>query len=173
MTYYVLYLLTAMANTIIIRKVEKSDNIILAQIIRRTFHEFNAPMDGTVYSDPTTDHLFELFQTPKSQLFVAEVDGEILGCCGIFPTVGLPNGCTEIVKFYMAKAGRGKGYGKALYHACEQKAIALNYQQLYIESIPEFSTAIGLYQKLGFEPLKGPLGKSGHFGCNVWLLKTL
>lgn len=160
-------------SQISIREVRKSDNIALASIIRATFHEFNAPKEGTVYSDPTTDDLFELFGADNAHLFVVEENNEILGCCGIYPTKGLPIGCTEIVKFYLANKGRGQGYGKALYLACEQKAIALNYTQLYIESIPEFNTAIGLYEKLGFKPLQAPLGNTGHFGCDIWLLKDL
>ena len=62
----------------------------------------------------TTDALFELFQTPKAELWTAELDGEIVGCCGIYPTKNLPKGCVELVKFYLAKAARGKGIGKLL-----------------------------------------------------------
>ncbi|MFK8046102.1 MAG: GNAT family N-acetyltransferase [Crocinitomicaceae bacterium] len=160
-------------SNIIIRPISETDNIILATVIRTVFLEYDAPKEGTVYSDPTTDNLFELFRTTNSVLYVAEVDNEILGCCGIFPTEGLPQGCTEIVKFYLSNKGRGKGFGKLLYKACEEKAIALNYNQLYIESIPKFNTAVGLYQKLGFKALNAPLGNSGHFGCNIWLHKQL
>ena len=156
-----------------IRKIKKSDNVAIANVIRAIFIEFDAPKKGTVYSDPTTDHLFELFQEPKSCLYVLEENGEILGCCGIYPTSGLSEDCTEIVKFYIANKGRGKGYGKALFFKCEQAAIQLGYKQLYIESIPDFSTAIGMYKKLGFQSLSAPLGESGHFGCDIWLLKDI
>ncbi|WP_233701852.1 GNAT family N-acetyltransferase [Kaistella treverensis] len=65
---------------ITIRKIQKSDNKILAQIIRSCFHDFNVATPGTVYEDPMTDNLYDLFTDPKSALFVAEVDGEISGC---------------------------------------------------------------------------------------------
>jgi len=160
-------------SKIVIRQVSATDNAPLAKVIRDVFHEYEAPREGTVYTDPTTDHLYELFHTPKSALFVAELNNKVIGCCGIYPTKGLPDGCTEIVKFYISNEGRGQGYGKLLYKACEDAAIALNYNQLYIESIPQFNTAIGIYEKLGFQSLTAPLGNSGHFGCNIWLLKTL
>ncbi|RZJ42507.1 MAG: N-acetyltransferase [Chryseobacterium sp.] len=73
-----------------IREIKNGDNAILAKIIRTSFHDFEVSCtDGTVYSDPTTDDLYSLFRTDKSALFVAEEDGQILGCCGIFPTENL------------------------------------------------------------------------------------
>jgi putative acetyltransferase len=49
----------------------------------------------------------------------------------------------------------------------------IGYRQLYLESLPELSRAISLYEKAGFKFIDGPLGKSGHFGCNIWMLKDL
>ncbi len=98
-----------------IRPIQPTDNAILAKIIRSCFHDFEVKCTaGTVYQDPTTDDLFTLFQTTKSQLWVAELDDKIVGCCGIFPTENLPENCTELVKFYISEKGRGKGIGKAL-----------------------------------------------------------
>ena len=47
------------------------------------------------------------------------------------------------------------------------------YRQLYLESLPELSKAISLYEKAGFKFIKGPLGNSGHFGCKIWMLKEI
>jgi putative acetyltransferase len=44
---------------------------------------------------------------------------------------------------------------------------------MYLESMPELSTAVGLYEQLGFYYLKGPVGNSGHFGCGIWMMKEL
>jgi len=32
---------------------------------------------------------------------------------------------------------------------------------------------VGMYQKLGFKNIDKPLGNSGHFGCNIWMIKEL
>ncbi|MDR1672691.1 MAG: hypothetical protein LBS09_04420 [Bacteroidales bacterium] len=40
-----------------IRYIQEADNTALAQTIRNVFDEFDAPKQGTVYSDPTTDNL--------------------------------------------------------------------------------------------------------------------
>ena len=158
---------------IIIRKIQKSDNQLLAEIIRSCFHDFEVPTAGTVYEDPTTDHLYDLFNKENSALFVAEVDGELCGCCGIFPTEGLPENCAELVKFYIHKNYRGKGLGKKLMEASVEFAKKSGYQSIYIESLPEFSTAVSIYEKQGFIYLEKPLGNSGHSGCNLWMIKHL
>jgi len=156
-----------------IRQVQESDNLGLAKMIRNVFEEYDAPKKGTVYSDTTTDALFELFQNKKSILYVAENSENILGCCGIFPTPGLPDHCAELVKFYLPKELRNKGIGKILLERCIAAAKQLGYSQLYIESLPHFSKAISMYEKQGFISLKNPLGESGHTSCNIWMLKEL
>ncbi len=156
-----------------IRQVQESDNLGLAKMIRDVFEEYDAPKKGTVYSDMTTDALFELFQNKKSILYVAENSENILGCCGIFPTLGLPEHCAELVKFYLPKELRNKGIGKILLERCIAAAKQLGYSQLYIESLPHFSKAISMYEKQGFISLKNPLGESGHTSCNIWMLKEL
>jgi len=154
-----------------IRQVQESDNLGLAKMIRNVFEEYDAPKKGTVYSDTTTDALFELFQNKKSILYVAKNSENILGCCGIFPTPGLPDHCAELVKFYLPKELRNKGIGKILLERCIAAAKQLGYSQLYIESLPHFSKAISMYEKQGFISLKNPLGESGHTSCNIWMLK--
>lgn len=156
-----------------IRTVSINDNQFLAQMIRQVFLEYDAPQQGTVYSDASTDHLFELFQKPLSHLWVAENNSQIVGCCGIYPTSGLPAGCVELVKFYITKEARGKGLGRQLMQKSIDMALSFGYTQMYIESLPEFSTAVSIYEKQGFIKLEYPLGNSGHNGCNIWMIKDL
>ncbi len=156
-----------------IRKVNKDDNVFLATLIRKIFDEHNAPQKETVYSDPTTDNLYELFQVEKSLLWVVEIDNKIVGCCGIYPTTGLPKYCAELMKFYLAESSRGKGIGKILMEKSIASARELGYSQLYLESLPAFTNAIGIYESQGFLKLDKPLGESGHTTCNIWMLKEL
>lgn len=156
-----------------IRKIRREDNPHLAKMIREVFEEFDAPRLGTVYSDPTTDNLYDLFQKPGSALWVSEVDDKAVGCCGIYPTEGLGQATCELVKFYLAGSGRGKGMGKSLMQRSIESARELGYSKIYLESLPHFSRAIGMYDRLGFERLAMPLGQSGHTGCSIWMLKEL
>ena len=155
------------------RPVRADDNAAIAGIIRKVLREFNADKPGTVYYDPTTDDLNKLFSMPGSIYFVAEEEGRMVGGSGIFPTPGLPEGCCELVKLYLVSEMRGRGLGLLLMEKCFQKAIDFGYSQIYLETMPELRTAIGLYEKAGFTYLPGPLGSSGHFGCDLWMIKIL
>lgn len=160
--------------SITLRPIEPADNIELAKIIRASLEEFDVPKQGTVYSDPTTDALFELFnQTPGSCYFIAEQDGVLLGGCGVYPTEGLPDGYAELVKLYLTSASRGKGIGKMLMNKCFEAAADLGYTHLYLESFPQLAKAISLYHKIGFKTIDRALGNSGHFSCTVWMVKEL
>jgi len=155
------------------REIQESDNAALAIIIRSTLKEHGVDKPGTVFTDPTTDSLFELFKKNGSSYFVALVDNEIVGGCGIYPTPELPDSCAELVKLYIPKEHRDKGIGYKLIELSSEKAKQLGYSTLYLETLPELSKAISLYERLGFKMLTQPLGNSGHFACNIWMLKEL
>ena len=162
-----------MNQNTIIRQIRKEDNLALAKVIRDVFEEHDAPRIGTVFSDPTTNNLFDLFQTSKAVLWVAEDDSTILGCCGIFPTEGLPGNYAELVKYYLNQNARGKGIGKELMEHCILSAKEFGYKKLYLESLSQFSKAVSIYEKQGFLKLSQPLGNSKHSTCNIWMLKDL
>lgn len=162
-----------MAETII-RTIQQEDNAALAKIIRDALAEFGANKPGTVFYDPTTDHLFEVFNsTPNSIYFIAEKDGIMLGGAGIYPTDGLPEATCELVKMYLKPEARGLGLGRSLIEKCLTTAKESGYQQVYLESMPELKKALSVYEKFGFEYLKAPMGNSGHTGCDLWMLKKL
>ena len=156
-----------------IRTIGSADNPALAVIIRNTLLEFNAAKPGTVYYDPTTDHLYELFRHPKSLYLVAEMNDEIIGGSGIFPTPGLPADTCELVKFYLTHEARGKGIGKMLMTKCETAARALGYKYIYLETMAELIIAVPLYERMGYQYLHGAMGNSGHEGCDIWMWKEL
>lgn len=159
--------------SVIFRHIEKKDNEAIADLIRTVFREFKIDKPGTVYFDPTTDDLYKLFQKAGSIYWIAEEDSKIIGGCGIYPTQGLPQECAELVKLYLLASQRGKGVGRMLIEKSFESARSLDYKQLYLESLPELGKAISLYEKAGFKFLQDPMGNSGHFGCNIWMIKYL
>ncbi len=162
-----------MAETII-RTIQQEDNATLAKIIRNALAEFGANKPGTVYFDPTTDHLFEVFNSsPNSIYFIAEKNGEIIGGAGIYPTENLPEATCELVKMYLKPSARGLGLGRTLIEKCLLAAKEMGYKQVYLESMPELKKALSVYEKFGFKYLAGPMGNSGHTGCDLWMLKIL
>jgi putative acetyltransferase len=165
---------TSLVHTpIIIRQIELRDNEALAKVIRTALAEFGANKPGTVYFDPTTDHLFELFQVPGAVYFIAEQAGNLLGGGGIYPTNGLPDKTCELVKLYLDAAARGTGLGKQLLLKAMDWAKENGYNQVYLESMPELAKAVSIYENVGFTRINQPLGNSGHDGCDIWMTKQL
>jgi putative acetyltransferase len=160
-------------NEVIIRYIQTEDDKSLALIIRNALAEFKANKPGTVYFDETTDHLSEVFMATGSVYFVATLNNEIIGGGGIYPTTNLDEGTCELVKLYLSPAGRGKGIGKLLMEKCLNAAKELGYKKVYLETMPELTIAIPMYEKFGFTYLPAAQGCSGHTGCDVWMIKDL
>lgn len=156
-----------------IRQIQPADNPVIAKIIRDTLTEFGANHPGTVYFDPTTDALFELFRKEKSVYNIAEVDGKIVGGGGIFPTEGLPADTCELVKMYLLPEARGTGLGTQLINRCLKQAKDYGFSRVYLETMNELKAALKVYERLGFSFLNGPMGNSGHFGCPLWMIRDL
>jgi putative acetyltransferase len=156
-----------------IRSIAQDDNTGIARIIRACLKEFGADKPGTVYYDESTDRLYELFGEKGSAYFIAEHNGTMLGGGGIFPSAGLPEGTCELVKMYLLPQSRGKGIGAALMNRCLDATKYMGFNTVYIETLTELDRAIAVYEKFGFKNLRGPLGDTGHFGCDVWMTKPL
>ena len=149
-------------------------NKALATIIRAALEEFGANKPGTVYFDDSTDYLYELFTSePQSFYFVALEGDTVLGGAGIFPTQGLGDTTCELVKMYLTPVARGTGLGKKLIATCLAEAKTKGYKQVYLETMPELKKAVLVYEKFGFKYLKGPMGNTGHNGCDIWMIKDL
>ena len=161
------------AENIKIRQIQPADNEALARIIRATLTEFGAARPGTVYYDPTTDALYQLFQKERSVYFVAERSGSIVGGGGIYPSDGLPKDTCELVKMYLLPEARGIGLGKLLIQKCLDFANEAGYAKVYLETMPELKQALATYARFGFEYLTQPMGNTGHHGCELWMIKEL
>jgi putative acetyltransferase len=159
---------------IIIRPIEPNDNAAIAAIIRTALTEFGANKPGTVFFDDTTDHLYELFNNkPLSAYFIALKDSVIVGGAGIYPTEGLPNDTCELVKMYLSKEARGMGLGRKMIDHCLMIAKQKGFDQVYLETMPELKKAVAVYEQFGFDYLQGPMGNSGHNGCDIWMIKKV
>jgi Acetyltransferases, including N-acetylases of ribosomal proteins len=158
----------------LIRNIESKDNAAVAMIAKTAFVELGAPLKNTVYDDPRTDTLYEQFaHRTDAAYFVIEDEGQVLGGCGFYPTEGLPEGVAEVVKFYFSPALRGKGMGKEILGRVEQSAREAGYQYLYLESFPEFSKAVEMYEKAGFRHLPQRMGRSGHTATTIHMIKDI
>jgi putative acetyltransferase len=156
-----------------LRPICYEDNATLAKIIRAALIEFNANQPGSAFDDRSTDNLFALFQTHGSVYYVAELETNIIGGGGIYPTKGLPADTCELVRMYLVAETRGLGIGKILMDKCLDTAKELGYKKIYLETKPQLVRALKTYKQYGFERCNEPLGNSGHYGCEIWMIKTI
>jgi len=160
-------------NAIIIREIQKADNVAIAKVIRDVLIEHDVPKVGTAYADASLDFMFENYSEEKSAYFIVEKEGKIIGGAGIAP---LENGSKEICelqKMYFLSEARGLGLGAKLMEVCLEKARQFEFKKCYLETMPYMTNAQNLYKKSGFQYLDKPLGNTGHNACPVWMLKEL
>jgi len=156
-----------------IRKISPKDNAVMARIIRDVMPEFGANGPGFAIHDPEVDDLYAAFSNERSAYFVCVVNGMIIGGAGIAPLKGGDADTCELQKMYLLPSSRGKGYGKSLLDICLKTARELGYRRCYIETFSTMNTAIGLYEKIGFTRIAGPMGSTGHFGCDTFYVLDL
>jgi len=159
--------------SVIIRKIEPTDNPIIEQVIKSVFLEFKLPLTGTAYADMETSSMYESYQQKGAVYFVLTEKDTVLGGGGIKTLNHSDNSVCELRKMYLDPGVRGKGYGRLLLESCLDFAREAGYKQCYLETLPELQTAIHLYEKKGFKHTNTALGSTGHSSCNIWMIKTL
>ena len=156
-----------------IRHIEEKDQQQLAHVIRSVFEEYGAPLVNTVYDDPRTEHIFDAMAGKNAGYLGVADDGGVQGGCGYYPTEGLPDGYAELVKFYLSPLVRGQGNGSVLFSQAIEGARRAGYSHLYIESFPQFSDAVAMYERHGFRHIPQRLGDSGHTATTIFMVKEL
>ena len=157
----------------IIRKINKSDNASLFEILTTVMIEFKVPQEGTALSDPELKKMFEAYQTKRSVYFINEKNNKIFGGAGISQLKNSKENICELQKMYFLNEARGIGMGKKMIKMCIAEAINFGFKKCYIETMHNMKSAQKLYLSQGFNYLDYPLGNTGHSSCPVWMLKEL
>ena len=160
-------------DSILIREIQKEDNVQIAAVIREVFISEDYPKTGTAFADSQLDFMFEAYDKPRSTYFVVEINGKIIGGAGVSQLENSNDNICELQKMYFLKEARGKGLGLQIIEKCIATAIEFGYSNCYLETLPEMLVAQSLYKKVGFEYISTPLGNTGHTTCPVWMIKQL
>ncbi|MFZ2429855.1 MAG: GNAT family N-acetyltransferase [Lutibacter sp.] len=160
-------------NNFKIREIQLNDNPKIAQVIRKILVEFGVPKVGTAYADKILDTLYEAYDTEKAIYYVIEKEGEIFGGAGIKQLDNYEGNVCELQKMYFLPEARGIGLGSKMMETCLKKAKEFGFEQCYLETLPYMEGARKLYRKVGFKDLEAPMGDTGHYSCNLWMLKDL
>jgi len=108
------------------------------------------------------DHPQENIINPGGHIFMAELNGEVVGTCAL---IKMDDKRYELAKMGVSPKAQGLGIGRLLGQAIIQKARELGAEVLYLESNTVLVPAINLYYKLGFkkvEPHDSPYAR-----CNI------
>lgn len=147
------------------RRIRRSDNADIAFIVRTVMMEFDLAHEGFAYFDAEVDRMYEYFQAPRSAYFVAMIGDQVVGGAGIAPLKAGPDNTCELQKMYLLPAARGRGLGHQLLERCLKAARAAGFQQCYLETMPQLTTARALYERAGFKSIPQRMGDTGHPSC--------
>jgi putative acetyltransferase len=157
-----------------LRPIFLEDNFGVAALIRRVMPEFGAGGEGFAIHDAEVDEMFQAYSRPRSQYFVlVEEDGSVVGGGGIAPLAGGDPSVCELRKMYFLGEARGLGFGQKLMDLCLKSAREFGFHQCYLETLVSMEAAGKLYLKNGFRELNAPMGNTGHFSCDHWLVKNI
>ncbi len=162
-----------MGVTVKIREIEQKDNEAVASLIRKVLVEMGVPKVGTAYEDTALDHMFENYDVPKATYFVVEEDGRLIGSAGVAQLENFEGNVCELQKMYFLEEARGRGLGSQMMKICLDKARQYGFEKCYLETMPYMKEAQKLYKKSGFEYIDASMGNTGHYSCQVWMLKQL
>ncbi len=157
----------------LIRPIEATDDPAVAAIIREVMSSFGADGPGFAIHDPEVTCMSASYAVPRAAYFVIEQEGRVIGGGGVAPLAGAEEDTCELRKMYFLPEARGRGLGERLLRHCLAQARALGFSRCYLETLTGMDAAQRLYARMGFKVLCGPLGNTGHFGCDRHYLLEL
>ena len=100
---------------------------------------------------PGAAELAEIVDSPSSVLFIARVDGRIVGALTL-ATYRIPTGLKAWIEDVVVDdSARGHGVGEALSRAAVEEAARRGAKDVNLSSRPSRTAANRLYQRIGFE----------------------
>lgn len=156
-----------------IRKIQPTDNIQVAKVIKEVMTSFDCVGEGYSISDPEVDNMYESYNNEKSVFFVIADQDKIYGCGGIAPLAGGDESVCELKKMYFFSEIRGQGFGRQMMDLCLAEAKRLGYKKCYLETVERMARANKLYARYGFKKLANQEGSTGHCGCDTFYVKEL
>lgn len=160
-------------SELVIREIRANDDPAVTALIRTVMPEFGANGPGFAIMDPEVEGMSAAYSAPRSNYFVVERRGEVLGGGGYAPLIEGDGATCELRKMYFRTELRGLGMGAKLLTHVLEAATAEGFKTCYLETLEHMTRARRLYKAFGFKPLEGPRGQTGHHGCDAWYERPL
>ncbi len=158
------------------RPIVPEDSIPLHELMLGVLHEFQC-MGSEYFSRPEELTDLHLQYTAPGHVYLVVEDnvGRLLGGGGYARLAGTSKseGICEIQKMYFWPELRGQGIGKRLLSELIRRAEADGYRTLYLETMPQMTDAIRLYEAFGFAKIPQRLGNTGHNSCPVFMARPV
>lgn len=135
--------------------IEPHQDAAMAAIVRAALKAHGLDIPGTAYFDEALDHLSVYYDRPGRAYYVLLEDGAVTGGVGLAQFEGLP-GCCELQKLYLSPAAQGRGLGYRMIRFIEDRARALGYRQIYLETHTNLQAAIHEYERSGYRQIPRP-----------------
>ena len=131
---------------------------LLPQAMEELLKKHGLDIPGTVYFDEGLDHLSSFYLAKPDERhyeILLDKNGKLVGGIGLaeFP---FAEGCAELQKLYLADSVKGNGIGYYLIRLIEEKASALGYTKVYVETHSNLQAAIHIYTKAGYQRMDRP-----------------
>ncbi len=134
-----------MSNGIVVREFEDGDEAAFRQLNEEGITRFFKieAKDEESFADPRGKILKK-----GGRIFFAVRDGQALGCCAL---VAMGPGEFEVSKMAVTESAQGLGIGRLLMESVVEAGRAAGAKRLYLETHHSLTTAIRLYERVGFE----------------------
>jgi putative acetyltransferase len=123
--------------------------------VRELFLEYAQSLGFSLCFQNFDKELAELpgdYVPPAGRLLLANCKGEIAGCVALHK---LESGICEMKRLYLRPLFRGHGLGRVLAERIIAEARQIGYRRMRLDTVePVMKDAVGMYRKLGFEPIE-------------------
>jgi putative acetyltransferase len=164
-------------NGYYLRTLESCDNQSMKLIIERVLEEFGCIGPGWASGDAEMNDLCVTYSRDKCKyLVLVNNEGKVIGGGGYSMLKGTEPDelICELQKLYFLECARGIGAGRKLAEELITCAKRDGFRLMYLESTPQLSAAVKMYEKLGFKRITENLGNTGHQrNCSIFMTLDL
>lgn len=135
-----------------IRPARDSDGDGIAVLMAQAFAEYEGCVFDRAAEFPELDAIASYFNARGGIIWVAEMDGVVVGSMATAPSrdADAPPGAWEIFKVYVASSARRRGLARALYAKVLERAQAEGAPELRLWTDTRFGDAHRFYESCGF-----------------------